>query len=67
MKMPMKPERYVRDRNGIIWGVVRDGGMVTTADYTGAFSAGIDWLEQNHGPLEEVRAGGEEGQPRTTG
>lgn len=45
---------YVRDRNGVIWRVVRDGGMVTTADFHGLFSAGIEWLRQNYGPLETI-------------
>jgi hypothetical protein len=32
--------------------VVRDGGMVQTADYAGrVFSAGINWLEKKFGPL----------------
>lgn len=45
---------HVRDRNGVIWRVVRDGGMVTCADYAGPFSAGINWLRENYGPLEEI-------------
>jgi len=42
---------YVIDRNGIVWVVVRDGGMVTRADYAGVTSAGIAWLESEAGPL----------------
>ena len=46
-------KQYVRDNEGTIWLIVRDGGMVTTADYGGkVFSAGIGWLENNYGPLE---------------
>lgn len=46
--------KHVRDRNGIIWRVVRDGGMATCADYNKIISAGIVWLETNYGPLEDV-------------
>jgi hypothetical protein len=46
---------YLADRNGLIWMVVRDGAMVTRADYSGAHSAGIVWLEQTAGPLIVVR------------
>lgn len=45
---------HVRDRNGVIWRVVRDGGMVTCADYTRIYCAGITWLESNYGPLEKI-------------
>lgn len=46
---------YVRDRHGLIWRVVRDGGMAATVDYAGKnHSAGIKWLEQEHGPLVPV-------------
>lgn len=48
-------KQYVRDRRGTIWLIVRDGGMVTTADYSGKiYSAGIEWLRRIHGPLEEL-------------
>lgn len=48
-------KQYVKDRTGTIWLIVRDGGMVTTADYSGQiYSAGIKWLENNFGPLEEL-------------
>lgn len=50
---PSDERRYVRDVTGTIWLIVRDGGMVTTADYSGqVFSAGIIWLKHNYGPLE---------------
>lgn len=42
---------YLLDREGTIWIVVRDGGMVTRAEYAGAVSGGISWLEQAKGPL----------------
>lgn len=46
---------YLKDNQGTIWLVVRDGGMVTTADYSGQiYSAGIKWLEDNYGPLERL-------------
>lgn len=46
-------KQYVRDSQGTIWLIVRDGGMVTTADYSGQiYSAGIKWLADNFGPLE---------------
>lgn len=48
---------YVIDNLGTVWMVVRDGGMVQTCDYGGVvFSAGIAWLEKNHGPLRPVVA-----------
>ena len=42
---------YVVDVNGVVWAVVRDGGMVTRATHEGPISAGIAWLEENAGPL----------------
>lgn len=46
---------YVRDRKGTIWLVVHDGGMVQTVSYDGKiYSAGISWLNNNYGPLEEL-------------
>jgi hypothetical protein len=42
---------YVIDRDGVVWKIVRDGGMVTRADDTGITSAGIAWLEAQAGPL----------------
>ena len=42
---------YVIDREGVVWMLVRDGAIATRADYSGAFSAGIQWLQQNLGPL----------------
>lgn len=48
---PIPGGEYVRDREGVIWRVVRDGGMVTTADDVGILSAGIIWLEETRGPL----------------
>lgn len=42
---------YVVDRDGLVWRVVRDGGMVTRADFDGVTSAGIAWLESEAGPL----------------
>lgn len=42
---------YLVDRDGTVWLVVRDGGMVTRADYTGATSAGVNWLKENKGPV----------------
>ncbi len=48
-------KQYVRDRQGTVWLLAHDGGMVTTADYTGqVYSAGIEWLRTNYGPLEEL-------------
>jgi hypothetical protein len=51
-RQAIKPDKYVKDSRGIIWAVVRDGGMVTTADEIGILSAGIQWLERAYGPLE---------------
>lgn len=46
---------YIKDSTGTIWLVVHDGGMVTTADYSGkVWSGGIQWLEHTHGPLEYI-------------
>lgn len=46
-------KKYVRDAQGTIWLVVRDDGMVTTADYSGqVWSGGIKWLTDEHGPIE---------------
>lgn len=42
---------HVVDRDGNVWAVVRDGGMVTRATATGPVSAGIAWLERQAGPL----------------
>jgi hypothetical protein len=45
---------YVIDRDGHVWAVVRDGGMVMRANEgspTGVTSAGIAWLETTAGPL----------------
>jgi hypothetical protein len=42
---------HVVDRDGNVWAVVRDGGMVTRADHSGPISAGIAWLESEAGPL----------------
>jgi hypothetical protein len=42
---------HVVDRDGNVWLVVRDGGMVTRATATGPISAGIAWLEREAGPL----------------
>lgn len=48
-------KQYVRDNNGTVWLLVHDGGMVTTVGYDGIiYSAGIKWLEDNHGPLESL-------------
>lgn len=43
--------RFVIDRHGEVWRMVRDGGMVTRADHNGVVSAGIAWLENEAGPL----------------
>jgi hypothetical protein len=53
-RQAIKPDKYVKDSRGIIWAVVRDGGMVTTTDEIGILSAGIQWLERAYGPLEDV-------------
>jgi hypothetical protein len=45
---------YVIDRTGLLWLVVRDGGMVMRANEqspTGVTSAGIAWLDRTAGPL----------------
>jgi hypothetical protein len=42
---------YVIDRDNVVWKVVRDGGMVTRADYNGIVSGGIQWLAETAGPL----------------
>lgn len=42
------------DRDGVVWIVCRDGGMVhrpNEASPTNITSAGIAWLERTHGPL----------------
>ena len=54
-------DAYVLDRDGLIWRVVRDGGLATRADYAGITSIGMQFLEAMHGPLihftpEDVRA-----------
>lgn len=52
--LPPPGGKYVRDSLGVIWRVVRDGGMATTADNANQYSAGIVWLEKNRGPLEKI-------------
>ena len=42
---------HVVDRLGRVWAVVRDGGMLTRADYGGIESVGIKFAEQSWGPL----------------
>ena len=46
--------RHVRDREGVVWRVVRDGGMATCADATSVISVGIAELARVRGPLEEL-------------
>jgi len=48
---------HVIDRHGLVWRIVRDGGMATRAHYAGVVSIGIHTLEREHGPLRTVRAG----------
>lgn len=48
---PLVEPTHVVDRLGDVWRVVRDGGMVTRADYGGIKSAGIEWLRAELGPL----------------
>lgn len=50
------PPPYVVDRDGVVWAVVRDGGMVTRAHDTGVVSAGVAWLEREAGPLVPLDA-----------
>lgn len=47
---------HVIDRDGLVWRVVRDGGMATRADYNGIVSIGIAVLEREHGPLTSIAA-----------
>jgi hypothetical protein len=47
---------HVLDRFGFVWRVVRDGGMLTRADYAGTKSVGIDVAERDYGPLLGVYA-----------
>lgn len=47
-------EEHVIDRDGLIWRVVRDGGMATCADYSGITSIGIEALRMASGPLVTV-------------
>jgi hypothetical protein len=42
---------HVVDRFGLVWRVVRDGGMATRAHQTGIVSIGIATLERESGPL----------------
>jgi hypothetical protein len=44
-------EGHVRDRYGNIWALVRDGGMVTRADYAGVITMGVAAAEAQVGPL----------------
>jgi hypothetical protein len=55
---------YVVDRHGHVWRVVRDGGMVTRADFGGIVSQGIASAEREHGPLLGVYARVEAGESR---
>jgi hypothetical protein len=43
--------QHVIDRHGLVWRLVRDGGMATRADDTGIISIGISTLTHQHGPL----------------
>jgi hypothetical protein len=45
---------HVVDRDGLVWRIVRDGGMATRADFTGITSIGIETLRSLHGPLHPV-------------
>ena len=45
---------YVVDRDGLVWRVVRDGGMATRADFTGIESIGIETLRSTKGPLTSL-------------
>jgi hypothetical protein len=44
-------EGHVLDRYGNVWALVRDGGMVTRADYAGVLSMGVAAAEAEVGPL----------------
>ena len=47
-------EGHVVDRYGNVWAVVRDGGMVTRADYIGVITMGIAAAEREVGPLRPL-------------
>lgn len=47
-------EQHVIDKDGLVWRIVRDGGMATRADYNGITSIGINVLEREHGPTTPV-------------
>lgn len=49
---------HVCDRHGNVWRVVRDGGMVTRADYGGIETCGINYAESAFGPLRPVYVNG---------
>lgn len=49
-------EGHVLDRYGNVWAVVRDGGMVTRADYAGILTMGIAIAEAQIGPLVTLEA-----------
>ncbi len=44
-------EGHVVDRHGAVWRVVRDGGMLTRADYAGVITIGVVAAESLVGPL----------------
>ena len=61
MRVPAAPAtlwrlqgEYVVDRDGLVWRVVRDGGMATRADFTGIESIGIETLRSTKGPLTSL-------------
>lgn len=49
-------EEHVIDREGMVWRIVRDGGMATRAHQTGIVSIGIATLERESGPLVTLAA-----------
>lgn len=53
-RQPIQGGEYLVDGLGVIWRIVRDGGMVTTADDIGIVSAGIQWLRDTRGPVTAI-------------
>lgn len=52
----MTTATHVIDRDGNVWMLTYDGGMVTRATDTGPISAGTVWLDYTAGPLVHINA-----------
>jgi len=51
LAVPNAHAPYLIDAGGEVWKVVRDGGMLTRADYSGITSVGIAWAFEHMGPF----------------